>query len=117
MTCRRTKIFLALLLLFTGPVLWAANAQQVSDPRKPIELRGLVGVKDTARGTLSVAIKDLHFADAKRNSDLSVASTEDVATGSDSLAAVRETVSKPTSELAKKAAHIALEEFSSTNAQ
>jgi hypothetical protein len=83
MTRRTTKIFLALLLLFAGPVLWVANAQQVLELRKAIELTGLVGLKDSAKRTLSVAKGDLHFAYAKRNSDRSAASIEDVATGSD----------------------------------
>ena len=76
--------FVAAVSLLAGLVISIASAEQVSKPVKVVQLTGLVGVKDNAKGTLSVDKGDLHFAHAKQTSDVTVASIEDVSTGADS---------------------------------
>jgi hypothetical protein len=85
--------FVAAVSLFAGLVISIASAEQVSKPVKVVQLTGLVGVKDNAKGTLSVDKGDLHFAHAKQTSDVTVASIEDVSTGAGSQGAVGKTVS------------------------
>jgi len=84
--------FVVAVSLFAGLVISIASAEQVSKPVKVVQLTGLVGVKDNAKGTLSVDKGDLHFAHAKQTS-VTVASIEDVSTGADSQGAVGKTVS------------------------
>jgi hypothetical protein len=93
MTIGRTIGFVAAASLFAVLAISVVSAEQVSNSVKVVHLSGLVGVKDNAKGTLSVDKGDLHFAQAKRTSDVSAASIEDVSTGADSQAAVGKTVS------------------------
>ena len=53
---------------------------------------GLAGVKDNAKGTLSVENGSLHFARGKASTDISTTSIQDVLTGSDSRKSVGKTV-------------------------
>jgi hypothetical protein len=85
--------FVVAVSLFAGLVISIASAEQVSKPVKVVQLTGLVGVKDNAKGTLSVDKGDVHFAHAKQTSDVTAASIEDVSTGADSQWAVGKTVS------------------------
>ena len=92
MTHLRTKTLMTIPLFFAGLMLPMASAQPGSEPVKAVQLTGLVGVKDNAKGTLSVEKVGLHFAYAKGKSDVSAASIEDVTTGADSQAALGKTV-------------------------
>ena len=92
MTHLRTKTLMAIQLFFAGLMLPMASAQPGSEPVKAVQLTGLVGVKDNAKGTLSVEKAGLHFAYAKGKSDVSAASIEDVTTGADPQAALGKTV-------------------------
>jgi hypothetical protein len=93
MTDRGTRIFMAPPLLFAGLVPSIVNTQQISEPLKVVQLTGLTGMKENAKGTLTVEKGALHFAYAKGGSDISAGAIEDVTTGADSQAAVGKTVS------------------------
>ncbi len=92
MTSRIKTIFIGVALLFAGLVIPAGKAQQVSGPVKAVQLTGLVGVKDNAKGTLSVENGQLHFVHGKASSDVSASSIQDVVTAADSQRAVGGTI-------------------------
>jgi len=78
--------------LLIGLVIPVRSAQQVSGPVKVVQLIGLAGIKDKAKGTLSVENGHLHFVHGKACFDLSAASIRDVVTGADSQRAVGGTI-------------------------
>jgi hypothetical protein len=92
MTSRSTTILVGMASLFTGLVIPVANSQQVSGPVRVVHLIGLIGVKDKAKGTLSVESGNLHFVHGKTSSDVNVTSIQDVATAADSQRAVGGTI-------------------------
>src|ERR1700758_2322307 len=69
-------------------VISGVNAQQSTTVVKAVQLTGLAGVKDNAKGKLSVENGNLHFTSGKTISDVSAGSIQDVVTGSDSQKAV-----------------------------
>jgi hypothetical protein len=83
---------LAVGAVFVGLVIPAGNAQQISPPVKAHQLMGLTGIKQNAKGTLSVENGHLHFAYTKTSADVKATSIEDVVTGADSQVAVGSTV-------------------------
>lgn len=90
MTLKQATLFVGLALVFAGPVIVTANAQV--RPTRAVQLTGLSGVKDNAKGTLSVENGNPHFVRGKTSSDINAASIEDVVTGSDSQRAVGNTL-------------------------
>src|SRR5260370_25275486 len=92
MTSRTTTVLVGVASLFAGLVIPVANAQRASGPVKVVQLTGLVGVKDNAKGTLSVENGQLHFVHGKASSDVSASSMQDVATAADSQRAVGGTI-------------------------
>jgi hypothetical protein len=84
MTSRSTTVLVGVTSLFAGLAIPVANAQQVSGPVWVVQLTGPVGVKDNAKGTLSVESGNLHFVYGKTSSDVNAASIQDVATAADS---------------------------------
>jgi len=92
MTFRGATVLVGVGLLFTGLVIPVANAQQASGPVKVVQLTGLAGVKDNAKGTLSVENGQLHFVHGKASSEVSAASIQDVVTGADSQRTVGGTI-------------------------
>src|SRR5258706_4845619 len=92
MTSRSTTVLVGVASLFAGLVIPVGNAQQVSGPVKVVQLTGLVGVKDNAKGTLSVENGQLHFVHGKASSDVSASSIQDVVTAADSQRAVVGTI-------------------------
>jgi len=91
---RKFLVSFAMALAFAGLTISGANAQQNSKPaNNAIALTGLPGVKDNAKGTLTVESGKLHFSYGKKSSEVNVASIEDVVTGEDTQAAVGKTVS------------------------
>jgi hypothetical protein len=72
------------VLVFGGSVVSIANEQQFLGPTTVVQLTGLAGVKENAKGTLSVETRNLHFVHGKTRSDVSATSIEDFVTGSDS---------------------------------
>jgi hypothetical protein len=89
---RSTTVPVTTALLLAGLVIPIGNAQQTSSPIKAVQLIGLTGVKDHAKGTLSVENGQLHFVRGKETSDISVHTLEDVMTGADSQEAVGKTI-------------------------
>jgi hypothetical protein len=92
MTSRHKLVFVAAVWLFAGLVIPVGNAQQAPGPVKTVQLTGLAGVKDNAKGTLNVENGQLHFVHGKLSSDVSAASIQDVVTGADSQRAVGGTI-------------------------
>jgi hypothetical protein len=92
MTSRSTTVLVGVAFLFGGLFIPVGNAQQVSGPVKVVQLTGLTGVKDNAKGTLSVEGGNLHFVHGKTSSDVNAASIQDVVTGADSQRAVGGTI-------------------------
>jgi hypothetical protein len=92
MILKRKSVLAAVVSFFAGLVIPIGNAQQVSGPVKAVQLTGLTGVRDNAKGTLSVENGQLHFVHGKASSDVSAASIQDVVTGGDSQRAVGGTI-------------------------
>jgi hypothetical protein len=92
MTSRSTTVLVGIALLFAWLVIPFAKAQPLSTPVKAVQLTGLAGVKDNARGTLRVENGQLQFVHGKANSDLSAASIQDVVTGDESRESVGKTI-------------------------
>src|SRR5713101_5641908 len=92
MKFRGATVLVRATSLLIGLVIPVGSAQQVSDPVKVVQLTGLAGIKDKAKGTLSVENGHLHFVHGKASFDLSAASIRDVVTGGDSQRAVGGTI-------------------------
>lgn len=78
-------------LFFALVAISGANAQQ-SPAVDAVQVTGLPGVKENAKGKLSVGNGNLHFISGKTNSDVSASSIQDVVTGADSQKAVGKTI-------------------------
>jgi hypothetical protein len=92
MTFRGAAVLVGVVSLFAGLVIPGARAQQASGSVKVVQLTGLVGVKDNAKGTLSVENGQLHFVHRKASSDVNATSIQDVVTDADSQRAVGGTI-------------------------
>ena len=92
MKFRCATVLVGVASLFAGLVIPVARAQQASGPVKVVQLTGLAGVKDNAKGTLDVANGHLHFVHGKASFEVSAASIQDVVTGADSQRAVGGTI-------------------------
>lgn len=92
MTFRSTKAFVPVALLAAAIAAANASSQQISRAVKAVQLTGLPGIKENAKGILSVENGNLHFVHGKAISDLSASLIQDVVTGSDSQKAVGKTV-------------------------
>jgi hypothetical protein len=90
---RRKFSVLFAMVLAVGGLAINVDAQQTSKPANAVVVTGLAGVKDDAKGVLTVESGKLHFTAAKKTSEVSVASIEDVVTGEDTQAAVGKTIS------------------------
>ena len=92
MILKSRSVLVAVVSLFAGLVIPVGNAQQASGPVKVVQLTGLAGVKDNAKGTLSVENGQLHFVHGKASSDVSASSIQNVVTAADSQKAVGGTI-------------------------
>ena len=92
MTRKRTTVLIAVALLSAIAGVPSAKAQQVSGPVKAVQLIGLTGVKQDAKGTLNVENGNLRFVRGKAVSDVSVSSIQNVVTGGDTEKAVGKTI-------------------------
>jgi hypothetical protein len=92
MTTRRMRDLATCSLLFLGLGIPVCNAQEPSVPVKAVQLIGLAGVKENAKGTLKVENGNLHFVHGKANAEVSAASIQDVVTGADTEKAVGNTI-------------------------
>jgi len=68
------------------------GAQSSPTTVKAVQLTGLPGIKQNAKGKLSVENGNLHFASGRMTSDVSIGSIQDVIAGSDSQKAVGKTI-------------------------
>ncbi len=92
MTPRRTAVLVSVTLLFAGMKTSIGNAQEIPAPVKAVQLIGLTGVKQNAKGTLKVENGNLQFLHGKTNADINAASIQDVVTGDDTQRSVGGTV-------------------------
>jgi hypothetical protein len=92
MAPRRTAVFVSVALLFAGIGTSIGNAQQTPAPVKAVQLIGLTGVKQNAKGALKVENGDLQFVHGKTNAEITAASIQDVVTGDDTQRSVGGTV-------------------------
>jgi hypothetical protein len=92
MALRRAAVLAAVVLVFAGIVISIGNAQEISAPVKAVQLIGLIGVKQNAKGTLKVENGNLQFVHGKAKSDVNAASIQDVVTGDDTQRSVGGTV-------------------------
>jgi hypothetical protein len=92
MVPRRSAVLVFVALLFAGIVTSIGNAQEAPAPVKAVQLIGLTGVKQNAKGTLKVENGNLQFAHGKTNADITAASIQDVVTGDDTQRSVGGTV-------------------------
>jgi hypothetical protein len=92
MTPRHTALLVIAALLFAELMISVGNAQQISGPVKADQLMGLTGIKQNAKGTLSVKSGQLHFVYGEVSSDVRATSIKDVVTSTDSQLAVGSTV-------------------------
>src|SRR5258708_12846585 len=88
MTPRRTAVLVSVTLLFAGMKTSIGNAQEIPAPVKAVQLIGLTGVKQNAKGTLKVENGNLQFVHGKTNADINAASIQDVVTGDDTQRSV-----------------------------
>src|SRR6266436_9593936 len=88
----RHRDLVAFALLFSGLGISVCNAQEATGLVKAVQLIGLTGVKENAKGPLNVETENLHFARGKANTQVSAASIQDVVTGADSEKSVGGTV-------------------------
>src|SRR5258708_28617472 len=92
MTPRRIEVLVSVTLLFAGMKTSIGNAQEIPAPVKAVQLIGLTGVKQNAKGTLKVENGNLQFLHGKTNADINAASIQDVVTGDDTQRSVGGTV-------------------------
>src|SRR5260370_37658330 len=88
----RHRDLVAFALLFSGLGISVCNAQEATGLVKAVQLIGLTGVKENAKGTLNVENGNLHFACGKANTQVSSTSIQDVITAADAEKAVSMTV-------------------------
>lgn len=89
---RSAKVVFAVVVFLVGFEVPTGNAQQISKPVKSVQVTGLKGVKDNAKGTLSVESGHLHFVHGKASSDVNASSIQDIVTGADTQKAVGKTI-------------------------
>ncbi|HMI52311.1 MAG TPA: hypothetical protein VK525_12420 [Candidatus Saccharimonadales bacterium] len=92
MAPRRTMVLVSVALLFAGMGTSIGNAQETPAPVKAVQLIGLAGIKQNAKGTLKVENGNLQFVHGKTNADISALSIQDVVTGDDTQRSVGGTV-------------------------
>src|SRR5258705_7481678 len=88
----RHRDLVAFALLFSGLGISVCTAQEATGLVKAVQLIGLTGVKENAKGTLKVENGNLHFVSGKANAEVSATSIQDVVTGADSEKAVGKTI-------------------------
>jgi hypothetical protein len=89
----RVRMFLfGIPILLLGLLVPISNAQEPQTQTRAVQLMGLVGVKDTTRGTLAIENGNLRFTHSGDNSDLVPSSMQDVATGSHTQRVIRGTL-------------------------
>src|SRR5260370_21332020 len=87
----RHRDLVAFALLFSGLGISVCNAQEATGLVKAVQLIGLTGVEENAKGTLNVENGNLHFACGKANTQVIATSIQDVATRTHAHTAVVQT--------------------------
>ena len=89
---RVAQATLLLLLLLLGSIVSLSQTQSAPAAAEAVQVTGLTGIKEDAKGTLTVENRTLTFASPKGSCDVSAASIQDVVTGNDSQRVIRGTV-------------------------
>lgn len=89
---RRRLLVSLVVATLPAVAISGVNAQQSPTVMKVVQLTGLPGVKENAKGKLSVENGNLHFTSNKTSSDVTASSIQDVITGTDSQKAVGKTL-------------------------
>lgn len=92
MAIRHKLVLVLIVAIFALLAILCVEAQQAPASQKAVHLMGLTGVKDNAKGTLSVENGCLHFARGKASTDIGATSIRDVLTGTDTRKSVGKTV-------------------------
>jgi hypothetical protein len=92
MTFRSADSLVPVVVLVVAIAASAAPPQESSKAVKAVQLTGLPGVKENAKGMVSVENGNLHFVHGKATSDVSASLIQDVVTGNDSQKAVGKTI-------------------------
>ena len=85
------RMLLSLLLLL-GTFISVSNAQQTPASTEAVQVIGLVGIKQNAKGNLKAEHGSLTFASSKTTCEVPAASIQDVVTGADSQRVIGGTV-------------------------
>jgi hypothetical protein len=80
------------IALFSAHFVLPVATPQQSHAAKVHQITGLVGVKDNAKGSLSVEGDHLHFARGNQTADVAATSVQDVVTGADTEKAIGKTI-------------------------
>jgi len=86
------RIILWPLLLSLGPFISVSHAQQPPASIEAVQVIGLTGIKQNAKGNLKVENGSLIFASSKTKREVPAASIQDVVTGTDSQRVIGGTV-------------------------
>lgn len=78
------KVSIGFLLLLCSALAGPSFAQQAADSVNVVQVVGLMGVKEHAKGMLSVANGNLQFVHSKAKTMVGTAAIQDVVTGNDS---------------------------------
>jgi len=92
MLYRKIETYMRIVFIAAALAPAAISAQEIPKAVKAVQLTGLQGVKENAKGTLSVENGNLHFVHGKGSSDVNIKVILDVATGTDNHKAVGNTV-------------------------
>ena len=87
-TTQRTALLPAVPLVVACGVNSTAKAQETSAPVKVVQVIGLTGVKQNAKGSLKIENGTLHFVRGKNTSNIAASSIQDVVSGDDTQRAV-----------------------------
>lgn len=92
MTVRVRRALRAVGLFVATAAISGVNGQQSPTVVKAVQLTGLPGVKENAKGNLTVENGYLHFISGKTTSEVRASSIQDVVTGTNSQKAVGKTI-------------------------
>ena len=84
MRCRWWKVSIGFLPLLCGALGVSSLAQQATDSVNVVQVVGLSGVKEHAKGTLTVENGNLQFVHSKTKAVVPTTAIQDVVTGNDS---------------------------------
>ena len=92
MTMKVRRVLRTVGLFVAAATTSGLSAQPNPTTVNAVQLTGLLGIKQNAKGKLSVENGNLHFASGRATSDVSARSIQNVVTGNDSQKAVGKTI-------------------------